>query len=123
MDRAITNPENYNKRDLLLLCQLLHNNHLIQPDDVVENNNDKVTEIIDEWYNHKAIKISQEMHQLPFQHKPALKQITKLYANSLNVFGASTTTELANILYYDRIQEIEDTLQQMKKNFIQTLDG
>lgn len=122
MDRVITNPDNYNKRDLLLLCQLLHNSHLIEPADVVDNNPDKVTKIIDEWYNHRAIKISEEMHQLPFQQRPTLKQVTRLYTNALSTFGASNTTELANVLYYDRIQEIEDTLQQMKQDFIQILN-
>lgn len=118
--KDLTSLECYNTRDLLLLAQILHKNGLFTKQSILEATN--LDEITEEWFTHKSSRLSRAMDSEDFSAKPTNEQLIKLYDNLISKYQAIDTTDLANKLYYGRIQELEDFINNSKVEFKRKLE-
>ncbi|CUM64981.1 uncharacterized protein PRCAT00002599001 [Priceomyces carsonii] len=115
-DNDPTSPENYSQRDLLLLSQLLYTNGLLDVSSLTANTK-KLDEIIQEWFDHKSTKLSLASGTLHITIPPTPNQVLSLYDKLLAQSDCDNTTDLANFLYYNRIEELERIIDEQKNEF------
>ena len=117
MKEDITDPNKYSNRDLLLLLQLLHTNGLIQPSSISNPaNKHTLQHICHEWFNHKSTSLS-IMNGLDIENPWLVEQLVQLYNNLREKYPDCDTTAMANIVYSDRIQELEAKLESSQQLF------
>lgn len=114
-----TDAEYYNKRDLLLLLQLLYDSNLIEPE-TVNTTNSKLPQICLQWYEHKSTKLS--ISQGADIQPLTVDQVVTLYKNLLQKYECKNTTELADIIYSERIKELETTLHSSQEEFTKLIN-
>lgn len=117
-DYKVTDPNKYNKRDLLLFLQLLHTNGLIEPDSVQNPSNSQLLkDISNQWFDHQSTQLS-FMNGLTMKSPWTVEQMTSLYNNLLTSNeDCHNTTELANKIYHGRIEELETKLKTSQLEF------
>ncbi|CAH6723010.1 hypothetical protein CLIB1444_12S02234 [[Candida] jaroonii] len=112
----ITDPSTYNKRDLLLVLQLLHTEGLIDPS-AINAKPSILKDISYNWFNHKSTKLSM-MNGLDIGKQWTIGQLVELYNNLLAEYpNCSNTTDLANTIYAERVEELERKLEDSQQQF------
>lgn len=112
-------PLQYSNRDILLFLQLLHTNNLIDPSSVHDEQNIQIlNSIADTWFNHKSTKLSQSQG-LIIDSPWTIHQMHELYDSLLKENETcKNTTDLANKVYGERIQELETKLAGSQTDFL-----
>ncbi|CAI5757047.1 unnamed protein product [Candida verbasci] len=113
----ITDPEFYSLRDVLLLSQLLHTNHIGTLETLKSSNEDKLYDIIQKFTSHKSFKLENKVVKLS-----TIEQLVELYSNLFKYYDVDTTADLANYVYYKRIEELENIIEDKKSEFQQVLN-
>lgn len=112
----ITHPSTYNKRDLLLMLQLLHTEGLIDPS-TINSKPSILKDISYNWFNHKSTKLSM-LNGLDLGKQWTINQLVELYNNLLEQYpNCSNTTDLANTIYAERVEELETKLGESQQQF------
>lgn len=117
---TVTDPQSYGHRDLLLLTQLLHTLGLLEPDQVYHS--DKLLAISEKWYNHKGTVLLRRQKVFPLHKPPTAGQLATLYENMLADESCANTTELANKIYFARVQQLEEQIAADRATFKRILD-
>ncbi|RLV94547.1 hypothetical protein JA1_001639 [Spathaspora sp. JA1] len=113
---SITDPETYNTRSILLLSQLLHINGIKTRDKLVTTPEDTISDILTQWKNHPSSKLANLHIKLN-----TVSQLIELYGNLLGRYNVGNTVELANAVYFDRIEELEGDISRYKQEFQEIL--
>ena len=110
-----------NSRDLLLLLQFIHVRGFTDPSSVTVDAS-KLQDIPKEWFNHKSTQLSIQQGHLNLTEPPTVEQVVETYKELLALNPeCTTTTELANKYYFQRISETERELEQNRENFRELL--
>ncbi|KAI5963783.1 uncharacterized protein KGF55_002663 [Candida pseudojiufengensis] len=113
----ITNPNSYTLRDVLLLSQLLHINHISNLDKLEKIDNALLVSILSTWKTHISTKLDHSNIKIN-----TLNQLIDLYKKLLAKYNVENTESLANEVYFTRIDELEDTIAKKKIEFRNTLE-
>ncbi|EGW32284.1 uncharacterized protein SPAPADRAFT_61366 [Spathaspora passalidarum NRRL Y-27907] len=115
---TITNPDMYSTRCILLLSQLLHINGIKDSSKLESCNEDLIQDILSQWKNHASTKLDPEL-----EIKVTTRaQLRELYGNLLSKFDVSDTVELANHVYFFRVDELQADIAKYKSEFTEILN-
>ncbi|KAG7666138.1 uncharacterized protein J8A68_000396 [[Candida] subhashii] len=114
---TVTNPSLYSIRDVLLLSQLLHINGIKGPQELDSASNDSINTILTEWKQHKTVQLENKVIKVNTK-----AQLKELYHKLLKKYQVESTEELANFVYFARIEELESDISQYKEEFREVLN-
>ncbi|KAI5951273.1 hypothetical protein KGF54_004347 [Candida jiufengensis] len=113
----LTNPNTYTLRDILLLSQLLHINHIPTLKKLESIDHDLLVTILNEWKQHISTTLEHSTIKIN-----TLNQLKELYIKLLEKYKVENTENLANEVYFLRIDELENIIQSKKEEFKMTLN-
>ncbi|ABN64534.2 predicted protein [Scheffersomyces stipitis CBS 6054] len=114
---VLTNPSSYSPREVLLLVQLLHTHTILDPQGITSASDETIQKVLNEWKNHASVKMEQRVIKVNTR-----LQLKELYENLLKKYEVDSTVDLANIIFYSRLEELENKIQDYKKEFQETLE-
>ena len=117
---SLTDPDYYSSRDLLLFSQLLHTYGLILPESV--ENYDNMDMICQKCFDHQSTRLSVE-YGLEIEKPWTAKEAVELYKKLLEKYECGNSTELANIVYAERVRELEAKVGRSQEEFSGLLEG
>ncbi|CCE79938.1 Piso0_003031 [Millerozyma farinosa CBS 7064] len=113
----------FSTRDLLLFCQLLHINGLIDRSSISPEN-EKFQQTVKEWCNHASTQLSIKQGSLRAQIPLTCQQACDLYDSMLeSKTDCVNTTDLANVYYKQRLEQLESLINTYRDEFDGVLES
>lgn len=121
---SVTDPSNYSSRQVLLLAQLLHSSNITSLDKLKASNENKLQSLIQQWKLHKINGLNgTTLNNTDLTIKlNTNNQLIELYGKLLRKYKVANTEELADAVYFKRIEELEYIINEDKQLFSSTLN-
>lgn len=121
---SVTDPSNYSSRQVLLLAQLLHSSNIASLDKLKASNENKLQSLIQQWKLHKINGLNgTTLNNTDLTIKlNTNNQLIELYGKLLSKYKVANTEELADVVYFKRIEELEYIINEDKQLFSSILN-
>lgn len=106
----------YDDREVLVVSQLLHVNHINDIEKLKNTPRPVVLKIIQEWVNHVSNNIENKTIVVG-----SVDEFIEIYSNLFKKYKVQTTVDLANLAYYNRIEFLKQNMAGYKEDFRRVL--